>query len=863
MSEPTGARRYGVGGGDAYYDAVRYGGYEGTREQFGKDQAEFAKNASAVAEAKETVERDTEEVRNTKNTFENTTVPEAIRALNQEGEDQILAITQKGEEVSQQVETVGTEQKDAVANEGRARVEAVEQAGTDQVQAVNDAGTTQVGNVNQAGEDQVDAVEQAGADQVQAVTDEGTTQVGAVNRAGSAQVQAVEDKGDEVLHSIPSDYTELVEDVDNLKSALTFVGNSFDSSTATTGKSFNSSGTIVDLEVAFITDYIPVQPGIKVSTNMSLGSSYYYHVIYNSSKIIIDKYKSNNDNMIMTMPPNAAFIRLTGVAASISTTYVNLETAKLVSAVGEKVTDIGNRLESAEDSIQNLEFGISGIYDNDLNKYFYHGEPSGTRYITVYFSPAIPAGKYSFACSNVDSTDTQHTVSRVIFYNGSTQLAVQDISRTQGVDTAVTLASPCDAINFYGATSWSDSDGVTFTFNNVRIYKASQLENRLSENELIVDTSKMNNLNNTNIFRFGKYFSHLGVDKTSNIIIPSQSLADVSRAKRLGFKAVELNVRLTSDNKFVCIHGSFGNFGYQFEGLNGEDVHATAINSMTLAEIKSGIRFKSIYSKYKTAPFSLSEMLHECKRQNIIPIVEYQPTYPQYGFFDVLDSVMGKDNYIVNLYNVNRSGITNAPCVSWLSITDSDELVAKCKASDGSYCASLNVTDAAYSSFTKSDWEGLSDAVHAEGYLIGFAEYVPVATSILLESCGFDVVASLHSINEFDCGNICNLDGGADFNDFETTGTVSSANLVLTTGDTVAPQNQLDDVFLGGGILRIRFDGDITLSFGQMITNVALSSDGANEITLSTFFEEESPNFEIVATSNTTIYELSYKASRM
>lgn len=220
MSEPTGARRYGVGGGDAYYDAVKYGGYEGTREQFGRDQAEFAQNAAAVAEAKETVERDTEEVRNTKNTFENTTVPEAIRALNQEGEDQILAITQKGEEVSQQVETVGTEQKDAVANEGRARVEAVEQAGTTQVQAVNDAGTTQVGNVNQAGEDQVDAVEQAGADQVQAVTNEGTTQIGAVNRAGSTQVQAVEDKGDEVLHSIPSDYTELVEDVDNLKESI-------------------------------------------------------------------------------------------------------------------------------------------------------------------------------------------------------------------------------------------------------------------------------------------------------------------------------------------------------------------------------------------------------------------------------------------------------------------------------------------------------------------------------------------------------------------------------------------------------------------------------------------------------------------
>lgn len=214
MSEPTGARRYGVGGGDAYYDAVRYGGYEGTREQFGKDQAEFAKNASAVAEAKETVERDTEEVRNTKNTFENTTVPEAIRALNQEGEDQILAITQKGEEVSQQVETVGTEQKDAVANEGRARV-----------QAVKDEGDTQVGNVNQAGEDQIDAVEQAGANQVQAVTDEGTTQIGAVTGEGNTQVQRVQDKGDEVVDSIPADYTALDQEVDNLNSQITYIGN--------------------------------------------------------------------------------------------------------------------------------------------------------------------------------------------------------------------------------------------------------------------------------------------------------------------------------------------------------------------------------------------------------------------------------------------------------------------------------------------------------------------------------------------------------------------------------------------------------------------------------------------------------------
>lgn len=290
MSEPTGARRYGVGGGDAYYDAVRYGGYEGTREQFGRDQAEFAQNAAAVAEAKEAVERDAEEVRNTKNTFENTTVPEAIRALEQESEDQILAITQKGEEVSQQVETVGTEQKDAVANEGRARVEAIQQAGTTQVQNVNDAGTTQVGNVNQAGEDQVDAVEQAGADQVQAVTDEGTTQIRAVTDEGNIQVQRVQDKGDEVLDSIPADYTALDQKVDNLKSAITQIISDYDNLTPYFYKSniyINNSGVETALQ-GYDTYKIPVNVGdiIRFSWESlstlpwgtSLSNSYAIHV---------------------------------------------------------------------------------------------------------------------------------------------------------------------------------------------------------------------------------------------------------------------------------------------------------------------------------------------------------------------------------------------------------------------------------------------------------------------------------------------------------------------------------------------------------------------------------------------------------
>lgn len=134
-NEPTGARRYGTGGGDAYYDAVKYGGYQGTREKFGKDQAEFADNAAAVAEAKAVVEADTQEVRQKLAQFSDTTLPAAVQAVQGEGETQIQAVKAQGETSSQQVEAVGIQQKDAVADEGTTQVGRVQAVGDDTIAA--------------------------------------------------------------------------------------------------------------------------------------------------------------------------------------------------------------------------------------------------------------------------------------------------------------------------------------------------------------------------------------------------------------------------------------------------------------------------------------------------------------------------------------------------------------------------------------------------------------------------------------------------------------------------------------------------------------------------------------------------------
>lgn len=88
------------------------------------------------------------------------------------------------------------------------------------VQAVNTAGQTQVQAVNTAGAAKVQDVNTAGQTALTAVSGAQTAAVSAVQTESTTQQAAIQQKGDDVLESIPADYTELSDDVDDLKSAL-------------------------------------------------------------------------------------------------------------------------------------------------------------------------------------------------------------------------------------------------------------------------------------------------------------------------------------------------------------------------------------------------------------------------------------------------------------------------------------------------------------------------------------------------------------------------------------------------------------------------------------------------------------------
>lgn len=180
------AETYTAGYVTAYGAAVR-GGYTGTYEEFCAEQAKFAENAAAVAQAKEDVASMQDQVEQAAATFTGTTVPAAVAT---------------------------------VQEAGAAQVQAVQSEGTMQAAAVETVGAQQTAAVGAAGSDAVDAVEAAETAATGAVTAAQTAAVQAVQTESTTQQAAIQTKGQETIASIPADYTALSNEVDDLKSSL-------------------------------------------------------------------------------------------------------------------------------------------------------------------------------------------------------------------------------------------------------------------------------------------------------------------------------------------------------------------------------------------------------------------------------------------------------------------------------------------------------------------------------------------------------------------------------------------------------------------------------------------------------------------
>lgn len=678
----------------------------------------------------------------------------------------------------------------------------------DALTAIGSAGTTQVGNVNTAG----------------------TTQVGNVNTAGTAQVGAVQAKGAEVIASIPSDYSDLSADVSDLKKDVMYKQDAeYDnysgaSVTIVSDGEKNISGILVNCP--------PVQSGSGTPTPSNVRE--------------------------ISAPTGADF------------------TVKGTSVTVEFSVD-GDFYGGVYDYVRGILTANWKIYDlvDDFNSGWHDTTIDGrasVRHLIQSIKQAdtmamVMCSHYPFLGNTTrDAADVGILNRTGDYYN----LSITDTARFGNVTefwswaqaqktngTPVKFAFAMDAKEFQldthsvslasGSNTFTAADGLT-----VQI-EASILDLAKKVNPFIDNTPFA--LNKVR----GKYISHIGVYQNNDIIVPCQSIADVMRAKRLGFNAMELNARKTSDGEYICVHGSNGAFGTQFTDTNGDSVSDVLVSSMTLQEIKAGIRFKSEYAKYRTAPFTLQEMLYECKKQGIIPLVEWQKTYTDE--IGIIDGIMGRANYMIGSYTYDREAIgSEAPMYSYLTNNTAASIISKADKSGGAYVVGLNVTHSNFSSFTESDWKEIVNAVHSAGYMLAYA-YAGEPLNQLLLNCGFDVINSSGNTNEVENANAVDITDSPTFAGLTTTGTVANGVLTLANGNTVAPAETINTAELARSSLHITFDGEITLVMGHISHN--FTSDGITDNWFSTYYEESAPTFLITSVGETVIKSLSFKAEKV
>ncbi len=291
-------------GASAYEIAVDHG-YEGTREQFGKDQAEFAENALAVAEAKETVVAAEQHVVQIEETFTNETVPAATESIENKGTEQVQLVGEKGDEAAQAIVVVGNEQTERVTHEGDTQVVRVQEAKAAAVTDVEQAGETQVGNVNTAGTTNVEAVEAAGSDAVNAVGNAQTAAVQAVQTESSTQQAAVQAKGQETIASIPADYTALIGEVDELKSAIAYSGELKSGYITYNNGTYHSSSTRKYMEFS-------VSYGMSVKYSFNDGAAYNMGLaFYDAGGKYISGAIAQSQPQIVAVPENAVLCKAT------------------------------------------------------------------------------------------------------------------------------------------------------------------------------------------------------------------------------------------------------------------------------------------------------------------------------------------------------------------------------------------------------------------------------------------------------------------------------------------------------------------------------------------------------------------------
>lgn len=114
-----------------------------------------------------------------------------------------------------------------------------------------------------------------------------------------------------------------------------------------------------------------------------------------------------------------------------------------------------------------------------------------------------------------------------------------------------------------------------------------------------------------------KMFAHRGCWSK---ICPENSVPAVARAARHGYMGIECDVKMTSDGKMVIMHDKTINRtcrNADYSRISGK----VKVEDLTLKELRENYVLASPNPEYRTPIPTLEEILKECKKYNLVPML--------------------------------------------------------------------------------------------------------------------------------------------------------------------------------------------------------------------------------------------------
>ena len=339
--------------------------------------------------------------------------------------------------------------------------------------------------------------------------------------------------------------------------------------------------------------------------------------------------------------------------------------------------------------------------------------------------------------------------------------------------------------------------------------------------------------------------------------IASESLEDVELSARLGFRLVEANIWQTSDNQFVCIHGSNGTFGPEVKSVDDnvittEELRGLMINSVSLEWIKKYVRYDSDYEEYQSTIPSLEEFCEACKRNNI----------------GILAGVAGKrkaveictkylnDNVVIYGPPSDIRAYFKGYVFTWnnKSGVSTNELIDNARSFGSPYLCSLGET--VISEMKKrNELQSFLDLMHKEHFLVGWASvYSTELNSMEYNKMGMDFSAAGHEVNSFDSNYELYSLEDIDYYP-STSGVISDGSVALSLHDSVSCGSS-DVISVGKGSLTIQFKGTIRICFGSMGNRgdrYELNSNGNEMLVFTDYFFNNNTTLSIESLSDSTV----------